>query len=478
MMRKTVGRPGRLFAMLVALALGLSYGSGATEGGINSGILWAGQTIDAGTVIVGNDSENLYLQATIASGWVAEEAQLALEPYVEAFPQNGGGLTPGQFPYKQTFDPPVTEFVWTIPLADIDLNEDNQVCIALHVTVTAASNTEQSGQTETAWLGLETEPNEAPGNNWGLYFIYGVSDYVEPCKPLEGYMTFTQGGWGSPPHGNNPGMILATLFDVCLPDGLLVGCPEGGFSVALTSAEAIELLLPVGGKPRSLEADYVDPVPEKGRQMDGGVLLGQTVALSLNVALDECLRNESSSDQSEPLTGLVPLADLIVGNDSSSDMTVGDVLDAANQMLGGCYDGDLSASQISDLAATINEAFDNGRAEKDCLIRWTLPGVDGRGDGVDEDGDGYDDEYEKQKKKDPKDPKDKPKLGDIDGNGHANNVDAIKIFNHALGNVHIEDLTDGDCMMDGRVNNTDAIVLFNWTLGNVRTLPLVADRRR
>jgi hypothetical protein len=35
-------------------------------------------------------------------------------------------------------------------------------------------------------------------------------------------MTFTQGGWGSTPNGNNPGMLLQMKFSSVYPGGVVV----------------------------------------------------------------------------------------------------------------------------------------------------------------------------------------------------------------------------------------------------------------
>ena len=63
------------------------------------------------------------------------------------------------------------------------------------------------------------------------------------------FCTYTQGGWGAPPNGGNPGTILANNFATVYPSGFVeVGVPgAAGFSMKFTSAAAIQAYLPAGG---------------------------------------------------------------------------------------------------------------------------------------------------------------------------------------------------------------------------------------
>src|SRR5215510_9913562 len=45
------------------------------------------------------------------------------------------------------------------------------------------------------------------------------------------FRTQTQGGWGAPPAGNNPGAYLHAHFATAFPTGLTIGCGRSGFSV-------------------------------------------------------------------------------------------------------------------------------------------------------------------------------------------------------------------------------------------------------
>ena len=99
----------------------------------------------------------------------------------------------------------------------------------------------------------------------------------------------------------------------------------------------------------------------------------------------------------------------------------------------------------------------------------------------DSDGDGFIDGYEVAQGTDPLDPESRPALGDVNDDGAANNVDAMVIFHHLLGQYEGPfNAERADIHRDDQVNNTDAIVLFNWLLGNTPFIPTPAlpDRVR
>ena len=67
---------------------------------------WAGQNIDAGTVVVGNDGQYLYVTATSTAGFqnVSENLKMWVGARIWAIclKNNQGDPTNGQFPYKAT----------------------------------------------------------------------------------------------------------------------------------------------------------------------------------------------------------------------------------------------------------------------------------------------------------------------------------------------------------------------------------------
>ncbi|MFQ5906173.1 MAG: hypothetical protein ACE5JA_06335 [bacterium] len=173
------------------------------------------------------------------------------------------------------------------------------------------------------------------------------------------FRTQTQIGWGRRCQSDNPGCYRDANFDGAFPGGLTVGADAvgcEGYSAYFTSPKAIENFLPQGGRPDSFDEDYTDPV---GRTL-AGVLVGQVVALTLNVDFDIYDPDFGASD--------VNLRDLIVDDSESPcyNMTVQEVVDEANRILGNC-DSDFAPSEINWCVVRINENYADGKKDKGFL---------------------------------------------------------------------------------------------------------------
>jgi hypothetical protein len=167
---------------------------------------------------------------------------------------------------------------------------------------------------------------------------------VEYCKcPDDKLKTFTQGGWGAEPKGNNPGTYLHANFDAAFPDGLEVGCD---FTITLTSAQAVTDFLPNSGTPGALTQNYTD-----SGALPGNTLAGQVVATKLSVGFDlnDADFGEASSN----------LADAVVATGPFTGWTVAQVLAEGEKVLGGCA-SEYTAAELTEALGKINESFDNG----------------------------------------------------------------------------------------------------------------------
>jgi hypothetical protein len=91
------------------------------------------------------------------------------------------------------------------------------------------------------------------------------------------FTTYTQGGWGADPHGDNPGTLLANNFATVYPSGVVVG-RQPDFNMTFTSAPAVGDYLPAGGASAALNASLTDPGTSSS-----GVFGGQVLALEVNV---------------------------------------------------------------------------------------------------------------------------------------------------------------------------------------------------
>lgn len=137
--------------------------------------LWAGQTIDAGTVTVANDENYLYVTFTTANGWLLSETHLHVAASLEGIPQtNKGNPKIGNFAYQTTHNPYATEFTYTIAKADLPLDENNStLVIAAHAAVVMVDGDGNVIASETGWG--DGEPFVERGS-WAMYFQYTWQD--------------------------------------------------------------------------------------------------------------------------------------------------------------------------------------------------------------------------------------------------------------------------------------------------------------
>jgi hypothetical protein len=90
------------------------------------------------------------------------------------------------------------------------------------------------------------------------------------------------------------------------------------------------------------------------------------------------------------------------------------------------------------------------------------------------DGDGVSDGYELSLGYDPTNPNDYPPIGDVNGDGIKNNIDALLLFYYSLGIVpDLAHKENGDVQINSYINNMDALILFYWGLGNVSVIPMI-----
>jgi hypothetical protein len=190
---------------------------------------------------------------------------------------------------------------------------------------------------------------------FNAYRTKGTLVLVENASGVQNgiiFRTQTQGGWGGPSQGG-PGRYRDANFDDAFPSGLIVG---GTYTLTLTSAAAVQSLLPAGGPPATLTQNYINPANI------GNVLAGQVVALALNIGFDLYDPNFSTG------TG-VNLIDLIIDAPGSPchGWTVQQVFNEANAILGGDV-GSLTASQINDCVDLINQNFVDGTNDEGKLV--------------------------------------------------------------------------------------------------------------
>jgi hypothetical protein len=164
------------------------------------------------------------------------------------------------------------------------------------------------------------------------------------------FRTQTQGGWGTNPHGNNPGVYLQANFSAAFPAGLHIGCPSGGYSVYYTSAHDVSEFLPAGGPAGVLAGNATNPASKSIKN----VLVGQLTALALSVGFDYYDLDFGPAHEN--------LGNLIISNGPFAGRSVSEFLALANSALGGCAPG-TSFTELNHTASLINENFVDGNTD-------------------------------------------------------------------------------------------------------------------
>lgn len=172
-------------------------------------------------------------------------------------------------------------------------------------------------------------------------------DNPEPSNSIAvgEFKSFTQGGWGATPNGNNPAALLAANFATVYPNGVEVGIAgAAGYSMKFNSATAVGAYLPAGGTAKALTADLINPTTSSS-----GVFGGQVLALKLNVGFSAANVTASGYGNLK-----------VVGTGTALDgMTVAQILAQAEIAIGGGT-AVVSISTLNEIATALNEAVDNG----------------------------------------------------------------------------------------------------------------------
>ena len=177
---------------------------------------------------------------------------------------------------------------------------------------------------------------------------------METEKGTQNLITYTPGGWGAPPSGNNAGQLLINYFDKVYPKGFEVG---SRYTIKFTTAKKLNDFLPLTGGNRQgvLDRNYVDP--KSGDLKSGKTLAQATIALKLNVDFNHA----GYLGSTQPY-----LKDLYVIDPKSPcyGWTVGEVLKAAEEVLGGrksTKKPSITANELYECADKINNNFSDGK---------------------------------------------------------------------------------------------------------------------
>jgi hypothetical protein len=128
--------------------------------------LFAGQSYEAGTVVVWNTPETLYVEYNMADLWWLKETHVHVDEYIESIPNKNGNPSPGQFEYSKIYTSPVQIDTYKI-LVEPGWLVGDYLYIATHAL---AFTVGQSGDTtwQTGWAGDE----KLPGKKWHRIIKY------------------------------------------------------------------------------------------------------------------------------------------------------------------------------------------------------------------------------------------------------------------------------------------------------------------
>lgn len=186
----------------------------------------------------------------------------------------------------------------------------------------------------------------ASGTNLSACDTQNIEGIINPPPPPTGvYTSYTQGGWGATPNGNNPAMLLSNNFNNVFSSGYVQVGKSAGFWMKFTSASAVSNYLPAGGQGSALTSNLQNPTSSSA-----GVFGGQVLALQINVAFSQA--------------GVTPngFGSLKLKNTGTSvdGLTVAQVLSIANELLSGGTVSGITISQMNPIVTSLNESFDNG----------------------------------------------------------------------------------------------------------------------
>jgi len=146
--------------------------------------LFAGQTINAGSVCVSVSGQDLVVNYATTGGWELVQTHLWVGDDLLSMPQTKTGNPQiGNFPYKSGDITGATSYTFNIPLAS--LSDAADLCghtfdLAAHAALRKPAGTDGGYETQTGW-GAGTQINSR--GSWATYFTYTVSCDAPPPPP-------------------------------------------------------------------------------------------------------------------------------------------------------------------------------------------------------------------------------------------------------------------------------------------------------
>jgi len=159
-----------LLVGLVGVAVPAASAQATVCGTATEVTLFAGQTIDSGTVTVSNNNDYLYVTFTTDNGWQLSQTHLHVASTLASVPQTRqGNPRIGNFDYQATHNPYVNTFTYTIAKSALSLDDTNTLVIAAHAVVVEVDEDGNVLATETGWGDGERFVDRG---SWAMYFQY------------------------------------------------------------------------------------------------------------------------------------------------------------------------------------------------------------------------------------------------------------------------------------------------------------------
>ena len=126
-------------------------------------------------------------------------------------------------------------------------------------------------------------------------------------------------------------LYMDTNFDLVFPDGIVTGCVDDGYHLTFTSADAVDVYLPCTGSAQDLVLTMSTEDPDVDAEDPtcfNNALVSHLLTAKLNVGFD--LFDPSFSASDVALEDLMPIQGALAG------VQIGDIIDIADSVLGGC----------------------------------------------------------------------------------------------------------------------------------------------
>ena len=183
-----------------------------------------------------------------------------------------------------------------------------------------------------------------------------VNNYEDCTINIGDFTTYKQGDFGSE-EASEASLYMDANFDLVFPDGIVTGCGDDGYNLTFTSADAVDLYLPCTGSAQDLILTMSTDDPDVNAEDPtcfNNALVSHLLTAKLNVGFD---LNDSSFSASD-----VALEDLMPTEGALAGVQIGDIIDIADSVLGGCS-SEYTPQQLRVALRAFNRSFRFGTTD-------------------------------------------------------------------------------------------------------------------